>query len=163
MQKMITNFHGEFAFLSNFYPVDIIHEGILYHSTEAAYQASKTTDERMKQRIAEMEPGEAKRAGRKVNIRIDFEEQKDAIMLELLRKKFKRGTDLAKMLDATGDVPLIEGNTWHDQYWGVCTCPNCGGTGRNILGQLLMIVRAENRIPVISHELKDYANGAGCP
>lgn len=163
MQKMITNFHGEFAFLSNFYPVDIIHEGILYHSTEAAYQASKTIDERMKQRIAEMEPGEAKRAGRKVNIRIDFEEQKDAIMLELLRKKFKRGTDFAKMLDVTGDVPLIEGNTWHDQYWGVCTCPSCGSTGRNILGQLLMIVRAENRIPVISHELKDYTNGAGCP
>lgn len=156
MQKLITNFSGEFEFLSNFFPVDVYHEGILYHSTEAAFQAAKTLDVSMKQRIANAEtPGQAKRLGRQVVLRIDWEEYKDKVMLDLLRKKFARGTDLAKRLNATGEAILIEGTTWHDQYWGVCTCPKCGGKGRNILGQLLMIVRTENRIPSLSHEETD--------
>lgn len=156
MQKLIMSFSGEFDFLSNFYPVDVISEGILFHSTEAAYQAAKTTDERMKQRIANVAtPSEAKKLGRKVNMRVDWEEQKDAVMLNLLRKKFAKGTDLVKRLDATGDAILVEGTKWHDQYWGICTCPICMGVGQNILGQLLMIVRAENRIPTISHEMKN--------
>ena len=156
MQKLITSFSGEFEFLSNFYPVDIFHEGILYHSTEAAYQAAKTPDISQKIHIADAKtPGEAKKLGRKVTMRRDWEDKKDKVMLDLLRKKFAPGTDLAKRLEATGEAILIEGTTWHDQYWGICTCPKCGGKGCNILGQLLMIVRIENRIPSLSHEETD--------
>lgn len=154
MQRLITSFSGEFEFLSNFYPVDLLVDGILYHSSEAAFQAAKTSDISQKIRISDAKtPGEAKRLGRQVTMRRDWEEKKDKVMFDLLRKKFTRGTDLAKRLDATGDAVLVEGTKWHDQYWGVCTCPKCHGEGRNILGQLLMTVRAENRIPLISHDM----------
>lgn len=156
MQRLITSFSGEFEFLSNFYPVDLLVDGIAYHSSEAAFQAAKTPDISQKIRISDAKtPGEAKRLGRQVTMRRDWEEKKDKVMFDLLRKKFARGTDLARRLDATGDAVLVEGNKWHDQYWGVCTCPKCGGVGRNVLGQLLMTVRAENRIPQISHDMTD--------
>ena len=45
----------------------------------------------------------------------------------------------------TGDAELIEGNTWHDNYWGVCSCSKCNGRGKNRLGKLLMKVREELR------------------
>ena len=45
---------------------------------------------------------------------------------------------------ATGGAVLVEGNTWHDNYWGCCTCSRCAGRrGRNNLGRLLMKLRAE--------------------
>lgn len=154
MQKLITSFSGEFEFLSNFFPVDVFYDGRMYHSTEAAYQAAKTVDERWKQRIANAEtPGEAKRLGRQVPMRIDWDEVKDKVMLDLLRLKFTRGSDLGRRLDRTGNAVLVEGTTWHDQYWGVCLCKEHDGVGRNVLGQLLMIVRAENRIPKLSHQV----------
>lgn len=156
MPNMITSFSGEWGFLSNFHPVDLYVDGILYHSSEAAFQAAKTLDISMKRRIADAAtPGEAKRLGRKAVLRIDWDEQKDSVMLNLLRAKFSKETELGKKLDATSNAILIEGNTWHDRYWGVCTCPECRGRGRNVLGQLLMIVRAEHKIPSISHEEGD--------
>lgn len=156
MPKLITSFSGEWRFLSNFYPVDLFVDGILYHSTEAAFQAAKTLDISMKHRIADAATAnEAKKLGRRAVMRVDWDEHKDSVMLNLLRTKFAKGTELGKKLDATGDAVLIEGNTWHDRYWGVCTCPECRGSGRNILGQTLMIVRAEHKIPSISHEERD--------
>jgi hypothetical protein len=63
------------------------------------------------------------------------------------RRAWHRGRkELRKKLLATGDATLIEGNYWHDNYWGVCTCENCvsnGIVGRNRLGTLLMKVREE--------------------
>jgi predicted NAD-dependent protein-ADP-ribosyltransferase YbiA (DUF1768 family) len=43
-------------------------------------------------------------------------------------------------LDATGDRKLVEGNYWHDTFWGVCN-----GVGENYLGEILMHVRQELR------------------
>jgi len=49
------------------------------------------------------------------------------------------------MLLATGEAELVEGNSWHDLTWGRCSCLQHGGAGRNLLGQLLMTVRAESQ------------------
>ena len=85
-------------------------------------------------------PGRAKRMGRVVPLRSDWEQVKDSIMEELIRSKFQ-DRSLAFMLWSTGSKELIEGNSWHDTYWGMCN-----GVGRNQLGKILMKIREEIRI-----------------
>ena len=88
-------------------------------------------------------PGQAKRAGRKAVLRHDWEDVKMNIMREALRKKFSDPELKAKLL-ATGDQILEEGNTWHDNFWGVCHCVKCQDTmAHNHLGKLLMELRSE--------------------
>ena len=70
-------------------------------------------------------------------MRADWEEVKIEIMEEALRLKFD-DPHLKDLLLATGDKELIEGNTWNDQFWGVCN-----GVGENNLGKLLMKLRKE--------------------
>jgi predicted NAD-dependent protein-ADP-ribosyltransferase YbiA (DUF1768 family) len=45
------------------------------------------------------------------------------------------------MLLSTGDMELTEGNWWHDNFYGSCSCVKCGGKGQNNLGKILMDVR----------------------
>lgn len=138
----ITRFHGEYYFLSNFYECPVKYNGYLFNSAEAAFQASKS--DTVDSRFCTMSPGEAKSAGRKVKLREDWEEVKDAIMRDILLAKFTLNDDLRDKLIATGDAILIEGNTWHDNYWGVCKCSTCIFRERyNKLGILLMDVRQE--------------------
>ena len=63
-------------------------------------------------------------------------------MRELLLKKFKGGS-LKEQLLKTENKILIEGNHWHDNFWGSCVCQKCGDRGQNILGLLLMDTREE--------------------
>ena len=81
--------------------------------------------------------------GKTVVLRKDWEPQKVNVMLDLLRRKFRQ-PDLRKMLLDTGDQKLVEGNGWHDNFWGKCICAKCP-KGKNVLGQLLMQVRSELR------------------
>lgn len=87
--------------------------------------------------LRSLNAGVAKRRGRKLTIRSDWNKVKDDVMLELLRLKFAI-PDLRDKLLATENATLIEGNTWGDTYWGVCR-----GIGDNTLGVLLMQVRSE--------------------
>lgn len=135
----ITEFKGDYRWLSNFWPVSIVREdGITYPSAEHAYVAAKTEDLAIRQALAVMgTAGQVKRAGRALVLRDDWEHVKRAEMLSILRLKFKQPY-LADLLRATGSKTLIEGNTWGDTYWGVCN-----GQGHNTLGQLLMLIRSE--------------------
>jgi len=48
------------------------------------------------------------------------------------------------MLLATLDAELIEGNAWHDNFWGDCFCEKCRDIeGLNVLGNILMRIREE--------------------
>ena len=134
-------FDGEYAFLSNFYDSPIEKDGIVYPTNEHFFQAMKTLDNEERKRIAAAEtPGKAKRMGRSVKLRPDWEQSKIQIMKEGLTLKFLCHKDLAEKLVATGDVWLIEGNWWGDTYWGVCN-----GVGHNMLGNLLMEIRGDLR------------------
>lgn len=138
----ITSFTGRYRFLSNFYPAAVVLDGVLYQSVEHAYQAAKTLDhkERKKFQVPLLPPADAKKMGRGVTLRPDWESVKLNIMLVLLRDKFY-GTNpghLTEQLLDTGDAELIEGNWWGDIFWGVCN-----GIGENHLGKLLMQVREE--------------------
>lgn len=65
-------------------------------------------------------------------------------MYSIVKDKFSRNTNLKKLLLDTKDAYLIEGNWWHDNYWGDCYCPKCSKTlGKNMLGTILMRVREE--------------------
>ncbi|MEK6860600.1 MAG: NADAR family protein [Nanoarchaeota archaeon] len=137
---MINNFSGEsrYYFPSNFYPVEIKFDGITYPSVEHAYQAAKTLDKDERYKILIVgSPGEAKKLGRKLKLRENWEENKIEVMLFLLRQKFDY-PKFKKWLLETGEEHLEEGNWWGDRFWGTCN-----GVGENWLGRLLMQVREE--------------------
>ena len=141
---MIVEFDGDYAFLSNFYPSSIYHEGITYPTNEHFFQAMKTLDIDERKAIAAAEtPGMAKRMGRNVKLRSDWEKIKVDVMRLGLILKFT-DAKLAEKLIATGDEELVEGNWWHDQTWGSCFCADhCRTPGRNLLGMLLMELRKD--------------------
>ncbi len=136
----IDKFFNEHAFLSNFYDSRVFYDGVSYPTVEHAYQAAKTLNpvERSKIRMAKT-AGEAKKLGRGVTLRKDWENAKVRVMLDLLREKFSDPGLRHQLLD-TGDVELVEGNSWGDKFWGV---DSKTGKGKNMLGKLLMQVRME--------------------
>ena len=141
----ISQFQGEFRFLSNFYPTPVVWENHRWATSEHAYQAAKSTDPDVWLKFLDpfMSPFEAKRLGQRIYPRPDWEEIKYTMMLSIVRAKFKNGK-MALLLENTGDILIEEGNTWGDVTWGISP-PNCG-TGKNWLGKILMTVREENRI-----------------
>ena len=135
---MIDRFDGEYFFLSNFSASPFRIDYILFPTMEHYFQANKADNQNDYLHIAYAPtPGEAKRLGRKIQLRPDWEKIKDSVMLTGLRKKFA-DPELRNLLIATGDEELIEGNYLGDTYWGVCN-----GVGQNKLGKLLMQVREE--------------------
>ena len=136
---MINSFEGKYAFLSNFYESPIAEDRIIYPTVEHYFQAQKTLDINERKKIAAADtPGKAKRLGRSVTLRPDWEEIKLGVMEHAVREKFTTHSILRVMLVGTGDEELVEGNWWNDRFWGVCE-----GTGANHLGQILMKVRDE--------------------
>ena len=133
---MIDNFRGKYFFLSNFFPSNILYQGVLYHNAEAAFHAQK--DPSRREEFSRLNPSEAKRLGRRVKLRSDWEQVKDDIMYDVVNCKFTQNKKLAEQLIATGEEDLIEENDWGDRYWGVCR-----GVGKNKLGQILKRVRSE--------------------
>lgn len=134
---MISSFRDEYFFLSNFYPVEIKLDGIVYPNAETAFQAQKTLDVEERRKFSMLKnPVQAKRLGRKVKLRDDWEEVKLDIMTEIVSQKFLQHPHLIEMLLQTGDEELIEGNKWGDRFWGVCK-----GVGENHLGKILMKIR----------------------
>ena len=132
----IDNFRGKYAFLSNFYDAPVEYQGLLYKNSEAAFQSAKTLDIEKRKQFCELDPSTAKKKGRNIILRYDWEKVKDAVMKEVVYNKFSNNLELREKLLATGDAELIEGNTWNDIYWGICR-----GRGKNKLGKILMEVR----------------------
>jgi ribA/ribD-fused uncharacterized protein len=91
----------------------------LYPTLEHAYQAAKTDNYQHRLRIASTaSPGAAKRLGRQVKCREQWDDMKVDVVRDLLRLKFSN-VRLRQRLTSTGDAQLIEGNNWHDTFWGV--------------------------------------------
>ncbi len=138
----ITSFRDQYEFLSNFYPSPVVLDGVTYPTLEHAFQAAKTLDPGYRQAICSADsPARAKRLGRMVPLRPDWERVKIDIMRSLLAQKFAPGSELEQKLVATQPEELIEGNTWGDRFWGAVWI-NDKWTGLNWLGRLLMEIRA---------------------
>lgn len=133
----IAEFQGEHRFLSNFWPAEVALDGVRYPTVENAFQAAKTLDPQQRRQFETCSPAEAKRLGRRVTLRKDWNAVRVDVMSTLVLQKFVEHPALAARLKATGKAELEEGNRWNDRFWGVC-----GGVGANWLGRILMAVRA---------------------
>jgi ribA/ribD-fused uncharacterized protein len=135
-EDSILGFFPPYRFLSNYHIIPIkMSDGLIYPSTENAYQAHKLLSIKDREPFVTYTCGEAKSAGGKVNLRTDWEKVKVDIMRSCLEVKFQND-ELKAMLKATAPKYLEETNDWRDTYWGkVC------GVGQNMLGRLLMEIR----------------------
>lgn len=138
MLDAITSFRGTNRFLSNFYPSPFEYGNFLFQTNEHFYQAMKATNQTdLGYVISAPVPHEAKKIGRQITCRSDWDMIKLEVMETGLRAKFQI-PHLASQLVQTGDAYLQETNNWGDTYWGVYN-----GQGENHLGQLLMKIRSE--------------------
>lgn len=133
--KEIKGFTGKYAFLSNFYPCTIEYEGLVYQSTEAAYQSAKTLHVIQREKFTGYSPSMAKKMGKLLPLRPDWDNVKQSIMYNICMIKFSKEPLKTKLLE-TGDAYLEETNWWNDTYWGVCN-----DRGLNTLGRILMKIR----------------------
>ena len=133
-------FRGNYYFLSNMYdkgePLNIVIDGVPHTFTcaEAAFQAHKCPERA--DEFEHISGFEAKKLGRRVPLRNDWESVKDDVMLKCLREKFQNAYLQRKLVAV--DEPIVEDNTWGDTYWG-----RCNGIGQNKLGRLLEQVKRE--------------------
>ncbi len=136
----IYSFRNEYRFLSNFWDAPVTYNGLTYLNNEAAFQAQKCLSDEEKLQFTALCSYDAKRLGRHVSLRPDWEQVKLPIMEDIVRAKFTQNEDLRQLLLATGDMTLEEGNTWNDTFWGVDVKTR---EGQNHLGRILMRVRTQ--------------------
>lgn len=153
--KMIHGFNNPYDFLSNFYACETEYEGQWYPTSEHAFQAAKTLDKDLRIFIKMAPtPGEAKKRGRNLQLRSDWEQVKDQVMYEIVKNKFTN-PDMRQHLIAAineGYDGFCEDNWWHDNYWGDCQCEKCKNIeGQNKLGKILMRVANE----IINETIKE--------
>lgn len=141
----ISHFRGEHGFLSNFYFCPINYKGNSFTNSEAVFQSEKTLDTHSKGLFCRCAPEEAKKLGKRIALRPDWEEVKVGVMRDVLDAKFTQNPSLKQMLLATRERMLVEGNTWNDRYWGAMATPRGVMVGRNMLGRLLMDLRSRLR------------------
>lgn len=82
----------------------------------------------------------AKRIGRRVKMRENWESEKVDVMKAILTEKFKI-REMQQLLEFTKGKMIVEENYWHDVFWGVCICDTHKATGSNMLGKILMNIR----------------------
>jgi len=139
-KKIINSFTiaSGYDFLSNFYRSTIWVDRKSWPTVEHAYQAYKSLNEDERETIRKVSnPAEAKKLGRSVTLRDDWDSVKFSLMKSFIQKKFE-SPFLADLLIKTDDAELIHENSWNDRVWGVCR-----GSGENLLGKILMEVRDE--------------------
>ena len=132
-------FRNEYWFLSNMYPCSIWYEGALdgkyiFRSVETIFQMMKCDDDNEKKGFELLNGFEAKKRGRRVKLRDDWNEIKLDVMRDILEVKFSI-PDLKNKIMRVNDE-IVEDNNWGDRYWG-----RCNGIGKNMLGKLLMEIR----------------------
>jgi ribA/ribD-fused uncharacterized protein len=132
---------GEYGCFSNFSRHSVRLKGKDWRTSEHYFQAMKFEGTRHETDVRNApSPKEAANMGRdrKRPLRVDWEQVKDDIMREVVRAKFTQHKALKETLLSTGDAILVE-HTENDRYWG----DGGDGTGKNMLGKILMEIREE--------------------
>lgn len=135
---MINSFTNEYYFLSNYSDSKFVYNGIPYKNAESAFQSQKCANKEDRKQFSTLTSTEAKKLGRKISLRKDWEQIKVEQMRQIVSVKFRQNSDLSEKLINTGNEYLEEGNTWGDRIWGTVD-----GKGANLLGQILMELRNE--------------------
>jgi ribA/ribD-fused uncharacterized protein len=142
----IWGFRDEYEFLSHFYPSPVVAYRRKFPTVEHAYQFSMVIEPEWKEKIAAAKsPRQVKFYRHMATDRPDVASDiniKLNIMYILDSRKFVNNPELLSRLKSTGNRILIEGNTWHDNFWGDCQCYKCKDIkGLNWSGKILMLVR----------------------
>ncbi len=126
--------------LSNFALTPIEVEGFEYESVEHFFQACKASSDVEHELIrTASSPKKAKRLGRRIPLRPDWEEIKIDVMRAALKAKFEQHPELRELLRSTGFRPIHEDSAY-DGVWGWMD-----GEGQDLLGRLLVEIRDELR------------------
>lgn len=141
--SIVREFKDEYDYLSNFHNTRVEVCGIVYLNAEAAYQAGKTLSLDARRTFTHLNGAQAKKAGRGLTLRPDWDQVKEEVMELVLRAKFMGNKQLAQKLVSTDTLYLQEGNWWNDKYWGVYLGDD---EGDNRLGILLMNIREELKL-----------------
>jgi len=131
---------GEFSNFTGF-PYEL--KGVIWATSEHYFQAQKFagTEHEETVRLIPSPMAVAKKGrNRSLPLRADWEAVKDDIMREAVRAKFAQHPALASLLLSTGNAELVE-HTTNDNYWG----DGGDGSGRNMLGKILVEIRNELR------------------
>jgi len=143
-EKNVINFYSTkdaYGCFSNFAAHPFRINNKVWKTSEHYFQAQKFagTEHEEELRLVDS-PMVVARMGRSRQrpLRKDWETAKDGIMRDALRAKFTQNEDLKKILLETGDAILVE-HTKNDSYWG----DGGDGSGKNMLGKLLMELREE--------------------
>ena len=130
-----------YGFMSNFSPHSFEVDGKKWKTSEHYYQAQKFHEPELQEQVR-VSPGPraAGRIGRDENnpLRSDWDEYRITAMHKALLAKFIQNPDIAKELIDTGHTILFE-HSDAEKYWA----DGLDGSGKNMLGKLLMIVREE--------------------
>ena len=126
-------FRNEFYFLSNMYPCKIVYKDYVFNNAEAFFQACK--DGASARKFVGIDGFTAKRLGRTVKLRPNWNEIRTRVMKRVLIEKFRQNPDLMEKLKSIKG-PIVEDNDWNDTFWGCCR-----GVGRNELGKILEEIR----------------------
>ena len=149
---MITKFQGDNRWLSNFHEKTVEWRSHRFQNRESAYQWAKVelSEDAMvtiRRRLYFTTSGrEAKKLSKELKAftRPDWKQVNLGFMVEITHAHFVQNKDEREKLMMTYPQELIEGNNWHDMFWGVCdgTClhPHPPG-GQNWLGRILMAER----------------------
>ncbi|EMI16713.1 hypothetical protein RMSM_06364 [Rhodopirellula maiorica SM1] len=145
-EKNVIKFYSvndEYGELSNFAAFPIKLKGKRWPTSEHYFQGQKFHDAGHREEVRKAKtPMIAARLGRdrKKKLRRDWDSIKDNVMRDAVMAKFTQHHELRERLLATGDAKLIE-HTSNDDYWG----DGGDGSGKNILGRILMEVREKLR------------------
>ena len=139
-------FNNEREYLSNFYNSPFKYGDILFNNVEQAFQEMKQSNKDVLIKFSKLSASEAKREGRRITLRRDWEKVKDIIMTRLVNYKFKQNSNLLNKLMQEDDSNLVEYNYWHDNYWGHCLCEECKDKEKkNKLGKILKSIKYEEK------------------
>jgi len=135
--------YDAYGCFSNFSAHSVELDGKFWKTSEHYYQAQKVVGTPYEDQIREAPtPDKAAELGRSDDapLREDWADAKDDVMRRVVLKKFQTHTEIRDILLETGDEQLVEDSPV-DYYWG------CGadGTGKNMLGIVLMEVRDQLR------------------
>lgn len=148
IMSKIGYFRGKYNFLSNFYPTQFEHDGLIFQNSEQAYQYYKAENDIDKQNVLNItDPKKVKAYGHRIKMSDikSFDRTKLILMYDILYSKFKN-PDLRKKLLDTNDMEIIEGNYWCDNFYGACNCNKCKDKIKhNNLGKILMKLRTAIR------------------
>ena len=147
-------FQGPATYLSNLNRVNFTYEELSFTSVEQAYVYMKAmicgTLAFLSCIRSVHDPFRIKSFARKITATKEWEEQRDQILYEIAKEKFRQNPEYRDALLATGNFPLYEAT--RDSYYA-CGLPlslaqdidkDC--PGKNIFGQILVQIRTELRL-----------------